>query len=253
MNTLLLIITIFINLNSKATELTFENPEPPSHVIFDDLLKKHVSNTGLVDYRGFIKDKHLLDQYCNLLGENPPDRNTWTYDEQLVFWINTYNAFTIKLIVENFPVKSITDLHPKNKSASVNTVWQLKFFQIGNRKFSLDEIENEILRKDFEEPRIHFAINCASSSCPPLLNEAFLASKIDSQLDKVTKNFINDSRWNKINHQRVEISQVFSWYLDDFSKKGSIIDYLNIYSQRKIDPKAKVSYLDYDWSLNEKK
>lgn len=249
---ILLIIALFIfNLSCGSSELGLSNSKAPSHQAFDELLKKHVSKDGIVNYKGFIQDKSKLDKYLDLLSNNAPDRSKWSKEEQLAYWINAYNAFTVKLIVDNYPVKSIQDLHPTVKIPLVNTVWHIKFFKIGGKEASLDEIEHKILRKEFEEPRIHFAINCASFSCPPLLNEAFFPEKIDQQLDKVARTFINDTKRNKITADKVEISSIFSWFKGDFTKNGSLIDYLNQYSTIKIKPNAKVSYLDYDWSLNE--
>jgi hypothetical protein len=249
---ILLACILLFNLSCGASDLGALGSSAPSHELFDQLLKKHVTKDGMVDYQGFIKDKAKLNQYCDLLSKNAPDRKSWSEAEQLAYWINAYNAFTIKLIVDNYPVKSIQDLHPKIKIPLINTVWHIKFFQIGGQDASLDEIEHKILRKEFEEPRIHFAINCASYSCPPLLNEAFVPAKLDAQLDKVAIAFINDPKRNKISKDKVEISKIFSWFKGDFTKNGNIIDYLNQYSKVKINTKAKVSHLDYDWSLNEK-
>jgi hypothetical protein len=224
---------------------------PPNHQPWDQLLKAHVSSTGIVDYKGFVKDKAKLDAYLKTISENAPDRKTWSKNEQLAYWINAYNAFTVKLIADNYPVKSIRDLGPALKIPLIKDVWHYKFFKIGGQESSLDEIEHSILRKEFEEPRIHFAINCASVSCPPLLNEAFVASKIDSQLENVAKTFVNDKSRNKISSNAVEISSIFSWFKGDFTKNGSIIDFLNKYSTVKISSSAKVSHLDYNWNLNE--
>lgn len=249
---ILFIIGLFLfNLSCGSSELGQLNSSAPSHQAFDELLKKHVSKDGIVNYKGFIQDKAKLDKYLDLLSNNAPDRGKWSKEEQLAYWINAYNAFTVKLIVDNYPVKSIQDLHPTVKIPLVNTVWHIKFFKIGGKEASLDEIEHKILRKEFEEPRIHFAINCASFSCPPLLNEAFFPEKIDQQLDKVAITFVNDTKRNKITADKVEISSIFSWFKGDFTKNGSLIDYLNQYSTTKIKPNAKVSHLDYDWSLNE--
>jgi hypothetical protein len=248
----LIIISIFLfNLSCGSSELGQVNSAPPSHQAFDELLKKHVSKDGIVNYKGFIQDKAKLDKYLDLLSNNAPDRGKWSIEEQLAYWINAYNAFTVKLIVDNYPVKSIQDLHPKVKIPLINTVWHIKFFKIGGKEASLDEIEHKILRKEFDEPRIHFAINCASFSCPPLLNEAFVPEKINQQLDLVAHTFINDTKRNKITADKIEISSIFSWFKGDFTKNGSLIDYLNQYSKVKIKPNAKVSHLDYDWSLNE--
>jgi hypothetical protein len=224
---------------------------PPNHEPWNQLLKAHISPLGIVDYKGFIRDKTKLEAYLKTISENAPDRKTWSKNEQLAYWINAYNAFTVKLISDNYPVESIRDLGPTFKIPLINDVWHYKFFKIGGQESSLDEIEHSILRKEFEEPRIHFAINCASVSCAPLLNEAFTASKIDAQLGKVAKTFINDKTRNKIAANAVEISSLFSWFKGDFTKNGSVIDFLNKYSSVKISPDAKVSYLNYNWNLNE--
>ncbi|MEB2778580.1 DUF547 domain-containing protein [Algoriphagus sp. D3-2-R+10] len=224
---------------------------PPSHKTWNELLKANISADGTVNYKGFIKEKSKLETYLNSLSENAPDRKTWSKDEQLAYWINAYNAFTVKLIVDNYPVESIKDLGPSLKIPLIKDVWHYKFFKIGGQESSLDEIEHSILRKEFEEPRIHFAVNCASVSCPPLLNEAFEAATIEAQLDKVATRFINDQSRNKISSDAVQISSIFSWFKGDFTKNGSLIDFLNKYSKVKINSDAKVSHLDYDWNLNE--
>lgn len=224
---------------------------PPSHKSWNELLKVNVNADGKVNYKGFIKEKAKLDAYLKSISENAPDRKNWSKDEQLAYWINAYNAFTVKLIVDNYPVGSIKDLGPKLKIPLIKDVWHYKFFKIGGQESSLDEIEHSILRKEFEEPRIHFAINCASVSCPPLLNESFEAKTINEQLDKVAKGFINDSSRNKISPEAVQISSIFSWFKGDFTQNGTLIDFLNKYSKVKIRSNAKVSHLDYDWNLNE--
>jgi hypothetical protein len=157
----------------------------------------------------------------------------------------------VKLILDFYPTKSIRDLGPKLKIPLIKDVWHYKFFKIAGVDMSLDEVEHGILRKEFDEPRIHFAINCASISCPPLLNEAFVADKLEAQLTKVTVAFINDPVRNKLGTQSVQLSSIFSWFTGDFTKEGTLIEFLNKYSKVKIAPNAKVSFLDYNWNLNE--
>ncbi|MBM3167844.1 MAG: DUF547 domain-containing protein [Bacteroidetes bacterium] len=224
---------------------------PPSHQLWDQLVKTHVKANGLVDYKGFIREKPKLESYLKLLSENAPDRSKWSKNEQLAYWINAYNAYTVKLIVDFYPTKSIRDLGPKLKIPLIKDVWHYKFFKIAGVDMSLDEVEHGILRKEFDEPRIHFAINCASISCPPLLNEAFVADKLEAQLTKVTVAFINDPVRNKLGTQSVQLSSIFSWFTGDFTKRGTLIEFLNKYSKVKIAPNAKVSFLDYNWNLNE--
>lgn len=243
-------LSMFI-FSCQSSTLGMAGTTPPSHQIWDQLVKTHVKPNGMVDYKGFIREKAKLESYLKLLSENAPDRKTWSKNQQLAYWINAYNAFTVKLIVDNYPTKSIRDLGPQLKIPLIKDVWHYKFFKIGGVETSLDEIEHSIIRKEFDEPRIHFAINCASVSCPPLLNEAFTAEKLESQLQKVAIGFINDPTRNKITQDAAQISSIFSWFQGDFTKKGSLIDFLNLFSKVKIKPNAKISHLDYNWNLNE--
>jgi hypothetical protein len=246
--TFLIIALLFSCQNSN---LGMAGTSPPSHQGWDELVKTHVKSNGTVDYKGFIEDKSKLERYLSLLSNNAPDRLTWSREEQLAYWINAYNAFTVKLIVDNYPVKSIKDLGPRLKIPLVSDVWHYKFFKIGGVDTSLDEVEHQILRKEFDEPRIHFAINCASVSCPPLLNEAFVPERLESQLTQVATAFINDPSRNLITANHAQISAIFSWFKEDFTKYSSIISFLNLYSKEKINSTARISYLDYNWSLNE--
>ncbi len=221
----------------------------PSHGEFDNLLKKNVTQDGKVNYKGFLKDSVMFYQYLKVLSTNPPNTQTWTANEQKAFWINAYNAFTIKLIIDNYPVKSIKDLG--GWIYKVNTSWDIKFIQIGKEKLDLNNIEHAKLRRDFDDPRIHFAVVCASKSCPKLLNEAYVAAKLEKQLDQAGRDFLNDPFRNKVTTTKAELSSIFKWYKGDFTKDGSLIDFVNKYSPQKINSTANVSFLDYDWSLNE--
>lgn len=224
--------------NSQNTKIDFI--KDIDHSKWDILLQKNVSRTGKVNYKGFIKDKTALESYLTYLSANEPSKS-WSKNATLAYWINVYNAFTVKLIIDNYPTKSIKD---------INNPWGKKFFSIGNTKYSLEQVEHDILRK-MGEPRIHFAINCASFSCPNLLNEAYTETKLEIQLSQVAKSFINDSFKNTITKSKIEISQIFNWFGGDFKTKGTLIDFINNYSNVKIDTKAKILFKDYNWSLNE--
>jgi hypothetical protein len=245
----LLLLLILVSCHSPVVGKA--GSTPPSHQLWNELLKTHVKPNGLVDYKGFIREKPKLESYLKLLSENAPDRSKWSKNEQLAYWINVYNAYTVKLIVDFYPTKSIRDLGPRIKIPLIKDVWHYKFFKIAGVDMSLDEVEHSILRKEFEEPRIHFAINCASVSCPPLLNEAFVASNLENQLMRVTTTFVNDPSRNKISSQSAQLSSIFSWFKGDFTKKGTLIEFLNRYSKVKISPNARISFLDYNWNLNE--
>ncbi len=221
-------------------DTTPNGPWIPSHDLWNDLLKKHVSADGMVDYPGFKKDVAALDSYLGALTRHPV-QDDWSRNEKMAYWINAYNAFTIKMIVNNYPVSSITNLHGGKP-------WDLKWITLGKNNYSLNNIENDILRPKFNDARIHFAVNCAAKSCPPLLNRAYLADKLEAQLDQQAKAFINNPKYNKISASEVQMSKIFDWYSKDF---GNIISYLNKYSNTKINPDAAVKYLEYDWALNE--
>ena len=242
---------LLINLSCGRSELGESGTNPPSHTSFDQLLQAHVSKQGKVDYSGFIAEVDKLDAYLNLLSTNPPDRETWSEEEQLAYWINAYNAYTIKLIINHYPIKSIKDIGPKLSIPIVNTVWHLEFFEIGGKPASLDEIEHKILRKEFDEPRIHFAINCASISCPKLLNQAYTANKLDAQLEQAARAFINDAKHNTLGKNQGELSPLFSWFKEDFTRKGSLVEFINQFADNKLSKEAKISFKNYNWSLNE--
>lgn len=218
--------------------------------IWDNLLSKHVRDNGNVDYKGFINDKAQLEKYLDQLSANPPSSND-SKDEKIAYWINVYNAFCIKLIVDNYPLESIQDLHPTVKIPGVNTIWKKDFFKIGGKDMSLHDVEHNILRERFNEPRIHFAINCASYSCPKLRNEVYKASKLNIQLQDQAIHFINNPKKNKIEQDQVVISKIFKWFTGDFTQNGDIIDYLNKYSHTKIDEDADIDYKEYNWELND--
>tara|TARA_R110001592_G_scaffold102829_1_gene290005 strand:+ start:107 stop:814 length:708 start_codon:yes stop_codon:yes gene_type:complete len=214
--------------------------------IFNDLLQKHVSKNGIVDYKSFKTEEQKLDTFLSYLEITSPEK-TWSKNKQKAFWINAYNAYTIKIILENYPLKSIMDIKQEGNSA-----WKIPFAKVGGKTYTLDYIEHEILRKTVFDPRIHVGVNCASGSCPKLSNTAFTEENIDSELSRLMKDFINDSSRNKISKDSIEISSIFHWFKDDFTKNGSLITYLNTYSKTEINTNAKISYLKYDWSLNSK-
>ena len=222
----------------EVPETTESNPD---HSIWDGILKKYVSASGEVNYRSLQADRGRLDKYLNYLRENPLDP-AWDRQVQLTYWINAYNAFTVDLILRNYPLKSIRDL---------DKPWDQKFIQLGVQRYSLNEIEHEIVRPQFKEPRIHFALVCAAASCPKLLNTAYRADILNQQLERQTRYFLNASGKNRLAKDQVVVSQLFNWYGEDFTTGGTLIDYLNRYSKIDISKDAQIEFAEYDWSLNE--
>ena len=224
---------------------------PPSPNLYTQLLQKHVDDSGWVNYKGLINDRNKLEEYLQLLSNNPPGEQ-WSRNEQIAYWINAYNAFTLKLIIDHYPLNSIKDIGSSIQIPFVNTPWQKKFFSIGGNKMDLDEIEHNILRKRFNEPRIHFALVCASRSCAKLRREAYTGSKLDEQLNEQTRAFMANKNKNKITADNAAISSYFKWFKKDFTKNnGTVREYINKYAPVKINENASITYLEYDWSLNE--
>ena len=211
-----------------------------NHSLWKTLLENHVSSDGNVNYKALKSNSSQLNTYINQLSKSTPSERS-SKEEKLAYWINAYNALTIDLILRNYPVKSIKD---------INNPWKQRLWEFGKNNYNLDEIEHKILR-NMNEPRIHFAIVCASYSCPKLQNEAFTAEKLDQQLTKATKEFLADTNRNQISENSIKISKIFDWFSKDFTKNGSLIDFLNLYTEVNISPNAKKRYKDYNWALND--
>jgi hypothetical protein len=216
-------------------------PSRPSHQAWNALLQRFVSPAGVVDYPGFRSELTTLDAYLQHLRQSPPADN-WPRNDRMAYWINLYNAATVRLIASNYPLKSIMDLDG-------GKTWDVPRVAVGPRTYSLNQIENDILRKQFEDPRIHFALNCAAKSCPPLLNQAFLPDNLDAQLDARTRLFVNNPSANRIEPRSASISRIFDWYAADF---GNLPAFLNRYAKAKLPGNARITFLDYDWSLNDR-
>ncbi len=213
----------------------------PDYKAWDTFLKKYVSTTGEVDYKSIKANKKELDAITKTFSATSV-LPSWSKNDQLAFWINAYNAFTIDLIVNNYPLKSIQGLDGGKP-------WDVKRINIGGKKYSLNNIENDIIRPQFKDARIHFAVNCAAKSCPPILNGAFFGKTIDTQLDEVTKKFINNKKYQTITSSNITLSKIFDWYVADF---GDIVTFINKYSNVKVSKSATIAYKDYDWALNGK-
>lgn len=247
---ILLFTSIFSCSQGNNTDLVSDSLGV-DHSQWTELLSNYVDDKGLVNYAGLQQDKAALLNYTTHLSQNPP-APSWNKNDQLAYWINAYNAFTVLLIVDNYPIESIKDLNPILSIPTIRSVWTKEWFKIGGKDFSLDQIEHKILRKEFDEPRIHFAINCASYSCPILRREAYEGLRINDQLNEQARLFINDESRNQLTEEEVKLSLVFNWFGGDFKKGQTLIEFLNKYSELKIDNGAKISFVKYDWQLNDK-
>jgi hypothetical protein len=214
--------------------------------LYGELLKKYVTNV-VVNYEGFKTDEAKLDQYLLVLEKT--DTRNLSQSDQLGFYINAYNAWTIKLILSGYPgIKSIKDL-----GGFFSSPWKKKICHIDGQVISLDDLEYKIRR--FGAPRVHFAINCASKSCPPLRSEPFQGDILNEQLDAAARAFIDDSVRNRLEGDTLYVSKIFDWYSEDFN--DDIVGFFMKYAKGDFKERLlrhqkeiKVKYLDYDWSLN---
>ncbi len=220
------------------------------NAVFARLLKKYVINSR-VDYDGFKKDEETLDRYLEILSHS--DTAAFSEKEAFAFYINAYNAFTIKLILTKYPgIDSIKDI-----GGFFSGPWDIEFVRLKDKTISLGDIEHKILRPVFKDPRVHFAINCASKSCPPLRNEPYEPDRLDEQLNRQAKDFINADGNIVIKGSTVYISKIFKWFKKDF--KNGAIPFIRSHASKplkaKLDAAGKdirIKYQDYDWSLNRK-
>jgi hypothetical protein len=242
---LVLSLLLFIVISPKA--FSFDH----AHVQWNMVLKanvKIVKGQSLVDYKAIKAAPLVLSNYLKSLEKlTKKEFDSFSSNQKLAFWINAYNAYTVKLIVSKYPVKSIKDTGSMFQSA-----WAKSFILLFDTMYSLDDIEHKIIRKDFKEPRIHFALNCASISCPNLITEPFVAIKLDSQLEKATKKFLLNTNKNKLKGDILLLSKIFDWYGEDFEKShGSVSKFVGKYI--KLPKKFELAYLPYDWKLNSSK
>jgi hypothetical protein len=242
--TLAFLITVVI----AETRLPASTGSSVDHSLYGDLLAKYVQN-GRVNYAGFQSEEPQLDRYLKLLQGIDP--KTLARDEQFAFYANAYNAWTIKLILTKYPdISSVKALGVFNTGP-----WKKKVVKLKGETVSLDHIEHNILRPRFKDPRVHFAINCAAKSCPPLRSEPFLGEKLNQQLDDSTRSFINDPRSYRLDGHNFWVSRIFKWFSEDFNEDplAFFLQYADGGLKKNLETtsaKINVKFLEYDWSLN---
>lgn len=265
---ILALATIFFT--TLASAQSFDH----SHAAFTTLLKKHLvvldgGKASQVKYAALKKDQPQLKAYLDSLSKvSEAEFNGWPKPQRMAFLINAYNGYTLELILQNYPVKSIKDI-----GGVFDNRWKRKFFKLLGQDSFLDKIEHETLRKPgaYNEPRVHYAVNCASIGCPPLREEAFTADKLNAQLEEQAVRFLSDRSRNRYANGKLEVSMIFNWFKEDWTSGYTGFDgktpaiksreeYFARYAKQLADSpadqkivadgKATISHLDYDWNLN---
>ncbi|HET7289717.1 MAG TPA: DUF547 domain-containing protein [Thermodesulfobacteriota bacterium] len=230
------------------------NAEPSSafdhaYAVYGSVLSVYVKN-GLVDYSGLKSDPGGLRSFLESTERvQRREFESWPRREQLAFLINVYNARTLELVIDNYPVKSIKDTGSGGKGP-----WDRPIVKVFGETITLNELENGTIRKNYKEPRIHFALVCAAMGCPPLLDKPYAGAGLDAQLETRTKKFLSDTGKNSLDEKSktLRLSPIFEWYAGDFeAEAGSVAGFLKeYYGGLPLDGYI-IVYTDYDWSLND--
>ena len=253
---LLSILSVLFQYHYRVEADSRENTQTPntafSHALFNQVLQKHVED-GRVNYAKLKADSETFEKYLDQLASAEPSK--MSYNAQMAFWINAYNALVIKGVIDHYPIKSV------KKVKLFNGFFSRLKFQVAGETYSLDNIEHDIIRKEFVDPRIHFALICASIGCPLIENTVFLPETIEERLDAVTLKFVTNPKKVRLDRdkRRVYLSKIFKWYKKDFTEgyegvADFLSDYLSPEDAEFVAAKdVKFHYLDYDWNLNDTK
>jgi hypothetical protein len=226
-----------------------------------------------VDYAALVKGRAALDAAVDVFAQpGAEEERAWTRDERLAFWINAYNAFTLRAIVDHYPIHAPwLTLQPRNSIRQIGGVWTKLTWRAAGRTLTLDDIEHKILRPEFKEPRVHFAINCASVGCPPLAADPYRAATLDAQLDAAARRYVASPQGLRIQGNTLLVSKILEWYGEDFVARfapdaagssdrveravRSVIERFGPPSAAELarKPTSRIRFLDYDWSLNDVK
>ena len=239
--------------------------------LYAGVLNRYVNAQGQVDYKGLKANHRPLDRFVQAMAALDPQVYAgWNDLEKIAFWINAYNALTLKAIIDNYPIKSSLTKSlrfPKNSIRQIDGVWEELTHTVMGRSVTLNQIEHEILRKEFNEPRIHMGLVCASIGCPFLRAEPYVGARLGEQLDEQTRIFLADTTKYRVDaaQRTVRVSKIFKWFEEDFVRreqaagsdqpggKQAVFAFIDRYVKgaNRPSPQYDIDYLDYDWSLNE--
>lgn len=254
--------TLLAALLLLATGAATGQPIDHAHKAWDGLLKRHVvvlpgGKASQVRYAAFAGDRAALKAYLGSLSAvTEAEFSAWSREQRMAFLINAYNAFTVEKVLTRYPdLKSIRDF-----GTVFGNPWKDRFFRLLGREASLDGIEHDMLRKPgaYDDPRVHFALNCASIGCPMLREEAYVPARLDRQLDEQAARFLSDRSRNRYANGRLEVSRIFDWFKDDFAGREKFLArFANVLADTTegraavSESRAPLSFLDYDWALND--
>lgn len=267
---IMILLSLLLYYNRGHAESIFH------YTSYSKVLKTYVDPNGMMNYKLLKKQRNILDQFARQLNNlKEQEYKNWTHNKKIAFWINAYNGLTLQLIINHYPIESsfFKSIHlPENSIRQISGAWDEITFPVMGKPITLDFIEHKILRKQFNEPRIHMALVCAAMSCPPLRNEPYTEQNLDYQLNDQTKKFMANKTKFKINHndQEIYLSKIFKWFGKDFiptyynknnfpdydKEENAVLNFLGSFLSQKDNNKIgkseyHINYMSYDWSLNE--
>jgi hypothetical protein len=239
---------------------TNQNRDKSPAAQYDALLRKHVNRKGDIHYKGFQADSIVLNSYLSYMAGIESEDPAWADTQRLVYWINLYNAWVINLVIRDYPVVSIAEVRsPRDRIETLtfsrdygpqtSALFDLKVVKTKGGNYSLNEVKS-LIRKRFADPRIHFALVDGIMSAPKLRRARYTSMELPGQLEHAALEFFELPGKNFINPQKPQLSPIFRDYAEDFTQKGTLMEFINTYSKVKIRPDAEMKYLDYDWQLN---
>lgn len=256
-NTGIAVGTFLIILLTSVSAFAFDH----SYSGWDQFLRRYVKG-GLVDYSVIKKSPAEFEKIVRELESvTIKEYESWTSPQKMAFWINAYNVGAMKHILDNYPIKKAFGLsalrYPANSIQQIPDVWDKPVLNLLGKKVSLNHVENEVLREEFDDPRIHFAIVCASIGCPVLKEEPYIADQLDDQFNNQVKQFVNTPSKFRYDADKdlLFLSPIFKWFGEDFEKKGGVISFLKNYvpqdTASKLSNTTRIEWQDYDWHLND--
>jgi hypothetical protein len=219
------------------------------HAPWDELLHQYVTPEGLINYQGLLEEEDKLLDYLLTQRKVSPETAGWSAAEQEAYWINVYNAATVYLVLQYYPLTNVNDIRLKGK---VHSLWEAPSVQVGGREYSLNQIEREKLTARFHDPRLHFALVQGAVSGPQLLAEAYDGGQLPQQLERQTKRFINDPARNAVAGSQPQLSGLFSFYAAEFGSRAQLLEFINRYAHLPVAATAPVDFLPFSWALNDR-
>ena len=244
------------NAATLASQFAAKGSKSLDHSAFDALLKRHVvpgaDGINRVNYRNFLKDRDKLARYIDAMqAVSVPSLSP---EAAKAYWINLYNAKTVDVVLAHYPVQSIRDIRLGGGFLAKGP-WKKTLLTVGGTPLSLDNIEHDIARKIWKDPRLHYGFNCASIGCPNLATEAYRGVSIEAQLDEAARAFINHPRGVTVSKKGLTVSKIYSWYKSDFGTRKQLFAHWKTYATGPLEAKLQndltIKAYDYDWSLNE--